>query len=1054
MAGGGQMGELMRAKDWSKTSLGDPAGWSQSLKITLGIILNSKFSMFLWWGPELNCFYNDAYRPSLGIDGKHPSILGMPAKEAWPEIWEIISPLINKVVNENESIWFEDKLVPIYRNGKVEDVYWTFSYSPVPDDVGKVAGVLVTCVETTDKINSLQKIAESKRLYETITQNTPDLIYVFDLNYRFTYANEALLNMWARTWEDSIGKSLLEVGYEPWHAEMHEREIDQVIATQKAVRGEVFFPHATLGKRVYDYILVPVIDHDGKVEAIAGTTRDITHQVEARQKIEEANKRFRNTVKQAPIGITILRGSQYVVEMANDAYLQLVDKKEADFVGKPLFESLPEVREVVSPLLDGVLNTGIPFHGNEVEIPINRYGKEDLSYFDFLYSPLREECGMISGIIVTVTEVKDKVEARKKVEQNEDRLKIVVEASELGTWELNVKTMEPIYSQRYLEIIGGYKTAVQLTHDQLLHHLHPDDLHIREKAFEEALASGYLHYEARVIWIDQSIHWMEGKGKVFYDANNQPEKLIGTIRNITIEKNHQQKVEESEKRFRNLVMQSPIPKAILRGKEMIVEMANVALLKNILQREESEVQGKSILDVFPELKQQKYAQLLDQVYTTGEIHSEYESLIFFNNNDDIHKLYIDFEYAPLLEMDNSISGIKITIIDVTEKVEARKKVEESEKRFRSLTESIPQLIWETDAKGNALFASGRWLEYTGITPNGESEWRAMIHPDDFDENARIWNHSLTTGEIYRCDVRIKNIDGDYRWHTVLGAPVFDKDNNVVKWVGSFTDIHNEKAFTYELEKQVAERTKELEQKNIDLERMNSELQSFAYISSHDLQEPLRKIQTFATQIMEKEADNLSENGKDKFRRMYNAAQRMQALINDLLAYSRSSTKEKTFEKIELAKIIEEVKEDLKEELHQRQAMVQVCKTCELNIIPFQFRQLIYNLVSNSLKFSRSGILPSIKINCEIVSGSSLNDASLNDKMNYCHINIADNGIGFDQQYSKKIFEVFQRLHGRSEYSGTGIGLAIVKKIVDNHNGIIIAKGELDKGATFDIYIPV
>jgi PAS domain S-box-containing protein len=199
-------------------------------------------------------------------------------------------------------------------------------------------------------------------------------------------------------------------------------------------------------------------------------------------------------------------------------------------------------------------------------------------------------------------------------------------------------------------------------------------------------------------------------------------------------------------------------------------------------------------------------------------------------------------------------------------VEARKKIEESEKRFRSLTESIPQLIWETDENGNALFASGKWLEYTGIRPAGEPEWKAMIHPDDFEENAKIWSHSLATGEIYRCDVRVRSKDGNYRWHAVIGEPVFDKENKIIKWVGAFTDIHTEKAFTHELERQVAERTKELEQNNIDLEKMNKELQSFAYISSHDLQEPLRKIQTFATFIMEKESQNLSDNGKDKFRR--------------------------------------------------------------------------------------------------------------------------------------------------------------------------------------------
>ena len=126
LAGGGEMGELTRAKDWSNTAVGDPEAWPQSLRTTLGIILNSKFPMFLWWGPELICFYNDAYRPSLGINGKHPSILGMKAEDAWPEIWDIIKPLIDKTL-QGEAVWFDDLLVPIYRNGKIEDVYCTFS---------------------------------------------------------------------------------------------------------------------------------------------------------------------------------------------------------------------------------------------------------------------------------------------------------------------------------------------------------------------------------------------------------------------------------------------------------------------------------------------------------------------------------------------------------------------------------------------------------------------------------------------------------------------------------------------------------------------------------------------------------------------------------------------------------------------------------------------------------------------------------------------------------------------------------------------------------------
>jgi light-regulated signal transduction histidine kinase (bacteriophytochrome) len=238
-----------------------------------------------------------------------------------------------------------------------------------------------------------------------------------------------------------------------------------------------------------------------------------------------------------------------------------------------------------------------------------------------------------------------------------------------------------------------------------------------------------------------------------------------------------------------------------------------------------------------------------------------------------------------------------------------------------------------------------------------------------------------------------------------------------------------------------------------LEQINKELQSFTYISSHDLQEPLRKIQTFASLIVDKELNNLSENGKDKFLRIQSAAQRMQTLINDLLSYSRTNVQERIFEKTDLSEIINAVREDLKEELEQKNGVIENNESQVVNIIPFQFRQLIYNLASNSVKFAQSDTPPHIKIISTLGKGKLFENDLLSPEKNYCHISISDNGIGFDQQYNKKIFDVFQRLHGRELYNGTGIGLAIVKKIVENHNGFISAKGEVNKGATFDIYIP-
>ncbi len=274
------------------------------------------------------------------------------------------------------------------------------------------------------------------------------------------------------------------------------------------------------------------------------------------------------------------------------------------------------------------------------------------------------------------------------------------------------------------------------------------------------------------------------------------------------------------------------------------------------------------------------------------------------------------------------------------------------------------------------------------------------------------------------------------------------------------EIRERKEEKLRLEKAVDSRTRQLkkandslEEKNIALQNMNKELEAFTYVSSHDLQEPLRKIQTFVSRILEKENKNLSDSGKNYFRLMQNSAARMQQLIRDLLSFSHLSVAERKFELINLNVIIEEVKSELKEGIDQKGAVIEVKEICEVKVIPFQFRQLMHNLISNSLKFANPDVSPHITISSKNIKRDKLKIVNLPNQKEFCHITISDNGIGFGKEFKKKIFEVFQKLHGKDEYSGTGIGLAIVKKIVDNHNGIITASGELNKGASFDIYLP-
>ncbi|MCY7293178.1 MAG: PAS domain-containing protein, partial [Ferruginibacter sp.] len=340
-------------------------------------------------------------------------------------------------------------------------------------------------------------------------------------------------------------------------------------------------------------------------------------------------------------------------------------------------------------------------------------------------------------------------------------------------------------------------------------------------------------------------------------------------------------------------------------------------------------------------------------------------------------------------------------------------------------------------------------------------YQPMYNDDKEIYGILIFGYEVTEQVI----ARNKNLETEHTHTKELEEKVHQRTleltdaNNLLKEVN--TDKENRSAelaiANIELQFQNEEKEKRAEELSI----ANKELLAFSYISSHDLQEPLRKIQTFASLIAEQEYEVLSAKGKDYFYRMEESAKRMQTLIEDLLAYSRTNVTDRNFVKTNLNEIVDEVMNDMSDLLQQKNATLQLLGVCEIDIIPFQMRQVMNNLISNAIKFTTPSVTPNIIIVCKIDTAenfvkeiSILSSEKLSAKKQYCRITFKDNGIGFDPQYKDKIFEVFQRLHGKESYAGTGIGLAIVKKIVQNHNGVITAEGKLNEGSTFSIYLPV
>ncbi|WP_430426498.1 GAF domain-containing sensor histidine kinase [Maribacter litoralis] len=263
-----------------------------------------------------------------------------------------------------------------------------------------------------------------------------------------------------------------------------------------------------------------------------------------------------------------------------------------------------------------------------------------------------------------------------------------------------------------------------------------------------------------------------------------------------------------------------------------------------------------------------------------------------------------------------------------------------------------------------------------------------------------------------------------------------------------------KKFSKKLEKKVFQRTNQLEIKTIKLELMINDLESFNHICSHDLQEPLRKIQMFISQVSDTEFNNLSEAGKHKLERIDLSAARMRNLIQDLMAYGSTETIDNSLTSVSLKKLVMDVKDVLSEELKEHKTVLKVPKDCEITVRPIQFKQLLFNLFTNAIKYSKNEEKPVIKVSGKIVSGADFPKLDLSEDKLYSRIEVSDNGIGFDQKYESKIFEIFQRLHTDEEYQGTGIGLAIVKRIVTTHKGHIQVESNVGEGAKFIIFIPV
>lgn len=375
------------------------------------------------------------------------------------------------------------------------------------------------------------------------------------------------------------------------------------------------------------------------------------------------------------------------------------------------------------------------------------------------------------------------------------------------------------------------------------------------------------------------------------------------------------------------------------------------------------------------------------------------------------------------------------------------------RQFRFVTDFIPQIVWSSQPDGNIDFFNQQWSAYTGYSNDVSkgNQWMPVLHPDDWDRSWRQWQHCLKTGELYETEYRMRRHDGVYRWFLARASAMRDEEGNIYKWFGTCTDIDDQKTAERLLEGKVAERTSELKHLNTRLEESNADLLQFASVASHDLKEPLRKIHFFSGLIKEQYPAETSGKLSMYIERITKASSRANNLVNDVLSYSRLGS-DNLFEKVDCNRVVHDLLLDLELVIEEKKAVIDCDKLPLIEAVPGQMRQLFQNLISNGIKFHKQGEAPKISIKCKEVEKSNYPALKENPGKLF-EISIKDEGVGFDQQYAVKIFSLFQRLNSKEQFEGTGIGLAIAKRIVDRHHGLVFANSKPGAGAEFVIVLP-
>jgi PAS domain S-box-containing protein len=555
------------------------------------------------------------------------------------------------------------------------------------------------------------------------------------------------------------------------------------------------------------------------------------------------------------------------------------------------------------------------------------------------------------------------------------------------------------------------------------------------------------------------------------DASGTVYGVLNTAADVTDSNVARQMLEESELFAKSIIENSPVAKMVLTGEDMIITTVNGNMLE-MIGRDRSII-GKSFIDALPELIDSPVILRMKHVLATGETYEEPEGRLEFLKYGAPYAGYFNYIYKALPNTSGEIYGIIITATEVTNLVLTRKRIEETQAALQGAIELAELATWSYHFRSGALNYSRRMREWHGLEPDAEVSFDTLLDQVPEAEKNEVrdsFKRLQEPGGIRNFDEEysIRNLQtGAFHIIHVQGRLTLDDEGRPLKWSGAANEVTQQRKARLALEQLVKQRTEELAASNEELQtaneeladvntnliHSNEELAQYAYVASHDLQEPLRKIRLFSGMLQEKLGDD--PDASPLVVRIGKSATRMHQLIRDLLDFSRLLKSDELVMQVDLNEIVNAVCNDFELSIAEKGAEIFTEPLPVIEAVNLQMNQLFYNLIGNAIKFNAPERQPRVRI-----SARALAPADLKRHINrpipettYYDISIADNGIGLEPQYAEQIFEVFKRLHTRDTFPGSGIGLALCRRIVNNHTGNLYVESAPGAGSTFHILLP-